>query len=418
MMVTVILRISLLLLLLVAGKNVFYQFASVQVARLLPAPQGFQQALRWYPNDPEHHYGLGLLYRDKLLHKDLPASQKHLEKATQLHPLNWIYWFELARAYEIYGATVEAEKAYLKAIALTPESPLYRWRLANFHFRYGDQQKSLMEFRKAVQLDPASYGEATVSLLWKSGLREQEIEQVWPENPENPEIGLRLLSVLMEGGATADYLGKKWQRLIEGGTPPSISQSYPYLTYLVNTDPQEAQRQWTILTTENSLTDPEFHRGGNLVWNGNFELAITNSPLDWALRNRDGYKVRTVDGEGVDDTGAIRIDFDGTENLASVDVKQQLVVQPNLQYELSFFARCEDVNSDQGIYFHVQAGDSVWTSKPILGTTQWESNSIIFKIPEGIQIAVIRLARVRSRKIDSLVRGKLWLDSIYLRRVD
>lgn len=417
-MVAVILRTLLLLPLLVAGKNVFYQLASVQVARLLPAPQGFQQALLWYPNDPEHHYGLGLLYRDKLLHKDLPASQKHLEKATQLHPLNWMYWFELARAYEISGAPVEAEKAYRKAIELTPESALYRWRLANFHFRYGDQEKALPEFRKAVQLDPASYGEAAVSLLWKSGLREQEIEQVWPESLESPEIGLRLLSVLMKGGATADYLGKKWQRLIEGETPPSIAQSYPYLTYLVTTDPNEAQRQWTILTTENSLTDPGFHREGNLVWNGNFELAITNSPLDWALRNRSGYKVRSVDGEGIDNTRAIRIDFDGTENLTSVDVQQQLIVQPNLQYELSFLTRCEDVNSDQGIYFHVQAGDSTWTSKPISGTTKWESNSIVFRIPEDIQTAVIRLARVRSRKIDSLVRGKLWLDAISLKGVD
>jgi tetratricopeptide (TPR) repeat protein len=414
-MVAITLRISLFLLILATGRNVFYQLAAMQVARLLPAPQGFQQALSWYPNDPEHHYGLGLLYRDQLSHNDLPAAQKHLEKATQLHPLNWMYWVELARAYELSGAAVEAENAYLKAIELTPRSALYWWRLANFYFRSGDQQKALLEFRKAVQLDPASYGEAAVSLLWKSGLREKEIEQVWPDNPQ---IGLRLLGILMKGGATADYLGKKWQQLMEGGAPPSIGQSYPYLTYLMNTNPNEAQRQWTILTTENGLTDPEFNEGENLVWNGKLELAITNSPLDWALRNRNGYKVRTVDRAGIDDTRAIRIDFDGTENLTSVDVQQQLVVRPNLQYELSFFARCENLNSDQGIYFHIQAGNNVWTSKPILGTTKWKSDSIIFKIPKGVQTAVIRLARARSRKIDSLVRGTLWLDSISLKGAD
>ena len=177
-MLVLTVRIALILAILVAGRKVFFQLAAIQISRSIPAPEGLREAIRWDPEGPEYHFDLGRLHRDQPEHRDLAAARGYLERAVDLNPYYWRYWMDLARLYEISGSPAEAERAYLRAIDLNPRSARYRWRLANFHFRNGDLEKSLEQFRTALQLDFPSYGAACVSLLWKAGLRESEVERL------------------------------------------------------------------------------------------------------------------------------------------------------------------------------------------------------------------------------------------------
>ncbi len=211
-----------------------------------------------------------------------------------------------------------------------------------------------------------------------------------------------------------DFLQDKWVQLLEGDEPPSVGQSHFYLSYMMKTDPEEARRQWARLAEKNGMIDLEYQNGKNLVWNGQFELDGTSSPLDWRIRDNKGYAVKSVEGEGLDGSKAVRFDFDGRENLTYIGMNQQLMVESGVEYEFTFQARCEGLSSDQGIYVQIRAGDSNWTSSPLLGTSDWTRYSGIFTVPEGVHTAAIRLGRSRSRKIDSLIGGTLWLDSVSL----
>ena len=49
---------------------------------------------------------------------------------------------------------------------------------------------------------------------------------------------------------------------------------------------------------------------------------------------------------------------------------------------------------------------------PIRGSTDWTVTESTFTMPEGTGEAVLRLRRRQSQRIDSRIRGKLWLDSV------
>ncbi len=407
-----LLRIFLILALVLAGWNVVHRIAAVQEVAVAEPPQSLQAAIQWDPRSPDYHFQLGMLHRDQPRYLDPALARTHLKQAVDLHPYHWRYWLELARLHEISGSRAEALRSYQRAVQLNPRSALYRWRLAHFYLREGAVEDSLDQFGKAMELDFHSYGITALALLWKSGLREVEIERIWPSGTAER---LRLLQFLVTKHAAPGYLGEKWAQLLEQPKPPSIGQSSSYLAHLMKTDPGEARRQWARVAERNGLTDAAFQHGKNMVWNGSFELGETSAPLDWQIRDYPGYRVKRAEGEGVGGSRAVRFNFDGKENLTRIGMEQHLVVEPSAEYEFSFQARCEELSTDQGIYFQVRASDSSWNSQRILGSRDWARYSGNFTVPEGVETAVVWLGRNPSRRIDSLIGGQLWLDSITLR---
>ena len=150
--------------------------------------------------------------------------------------------------------------------------------------------------------------------------------------------------------------------------------------------------------------------------NGDFERPLTPSPLDWRLASSPAYSIRLAEGEGFEASAALRIDFKGTENLNFSGVRQQVVVEPGLEYELSFRLRSEDLTTEQGIYLEVvEAAGSrrLMETEPILGTTSWTAYGGKFFLADGSTVW-IRLRRQPSRRIDNLFRGHIWLDHVRL----
>ena len=73
-------RVALSALLLLAGWKVFHQLAALQISRIYPTVEGFQEALRWDSEEPDYYYQLGVIHRDDPEDQDLRLARYYLEK--------------------------------------------------------------------------------------------------------------------------------------------------------------------------------------------------------------------------------------------------------------------------------------------------------------------------------------------------
>lgn len=405
-------------LLLLAGWKVFHQLAALQISRVYPTVEGLQEALRWDPEGPDYYYQLGVIHRDNPEYQDLHLARYYLEKASQLNPYHWRYWLELARSYEISEMSAQAEQAYLKAVEINPKAPVYRWRFGNFYIREGDLEKALLQFETAIELDPAEYLQSTLALLWKAGVGSEDILSIYPEDQW---AGLMLMRFLVQQeGVEEELVDSQWEKLLSGNsTSVAIDEGEFYIQYLLDGGRfYKAREAWIRLVRGNGLEDQAYLKKENFLWNGTFEMPITGRALDWRAKQSDAYEIiPLMTSSGSKRNKGLKFDFKGTENINFNGFQQLVIVEPEVEYELSFKARSEEISTEQGLYFEVAAGSVLLQTEQILGTTPLTEYSGRFKVPSDQSLVAVRLRRRPSRRIDNKLRGTLWLETVKLEKV-
>ncbi len=179
-------RIVLPLLLLAAGIVVSFQLAALRQVGQEPDLDRLQRAVRLDPRNPDLNERLGLIYRDDLRWQDLEAAGVHLERAASLNPWAWAFQRELASLYQLRGLPDEAVAALRKAVDLNPRAAALHWQLANALLVAGSLDEAQPHFRFALAAPRGGrgYQRAALILLQASGATRQQIEAVWPEDPE------------------------------------------------------------------------------------------------------------------------------------------------------------------------------------------------------------------------------------------
>jgi tetratricopeptide (TPR) repeat protein len=124
------------------------------------AADGYREALRADPKNPQLHYNLSLAL-DKL--GDRAAEQQELEKSVQLDP-------DLAVAHNQLGVlalqanrTAEAEREFKRAIAGDPRYAEAQNNLGVLYSREGQDQQAATLYQQAIDSDP-KYSKALVNL--------------------------------------------------------------------------------------------------------------------------------------------------------------------------------------------------------------------------------------------------------------
>lgn len=392
---TWLVRISVCVFLLAGGWRAFHQLVGYEITRVHPTPEGLQEAIEWDRQNPDPYYLLGLLHRDRPEHFDLERSRSYLEQTVQWNRYYWPYWIDLARAYDISKAPGRARDAYQKAVEINPQASVYRWRFANFLLREGDQESALRQFKRALELEPSQYLLPTLSLLWKVEMEAETILSIWPDGKY---AGLKLMQYLAgQENVPHDFMAGRWQELL--GQAPDIREGDFYIRYLLEQGRfEEARADWERLA--GAYFESE-------IWDGSFQRDSSGGTLGWF---RDANYVSRVD-EGV------RIEFDGTQNIDFNGFRQQVVVEPGAEYELTFRARSEGLTTEQGLYFEIVADRVLGQTEQVLGTTVWTVYSEEFRIPPQQHLVAVQLRRQSSRRIDNRLRGAMWLESVQLRRV-
>ena len=382
-----LLRLLLAAAMLLAAWQVGRRYMALRIALATPAAAGFERALDWDPANPDLHFMLAGLYRDVPALRDADAAREHGERAAELSPHSWRAQSQLAQLYEVAGLDEEAERAYLRTIELNPLEAADQWRLANFYLRSGELDRAYPPLEVALAAD-RSLWEPGWTLLSKLGASLTQIDLVWPESRS---ARLLLLESLVRDRQTvrdpalSTFLSSSWDRLLATGKAPTPQESAFFLDYLLETDrADEARRRWVEIATANGIRDEAFESRQNLIWNGRFEIPLTQIAFDWRIVRSEAFTVRTAAGEGHLGSTALRIDFRGVENREFAGVRQRVSVRPGIGYELFYQARSLGLTTDEGVFLEIWAPDQqrrLMASEKTVGTSPWSPALLTLRDP-------------------------------------
>ena len=171
----------------------------------------------------------------------------------------------------------------------------------------------------------------------------------------------------------------------------------------------ESREIWSKFTGIAGLTNP------------GFELDITRLGFDWYFwnDNSDNWEFKRVNGDAFEGNFALKIVFNGRENISFQHIYQIIAVEPHEKYRLTYSWKSRRITSDQGPFIEVSSFDKhgLYVAGPMIkGTSGWRKESIEFSIPNGCQAAIVRLRRHYSQRFDSKIRGVLWLDDFRIEK--
>ncbi len=93
------------------------------------------------------------------------------------------------------------------------------------------------------------------------------------------------------------------------------------------------------------------------------------------------------------------------------------MVEPNTIYDFSVEVRSQEISTKRGVFFEIvddRTGASLLRTEPVLGTMSWSRYHGSVSVPAGSHSITVRARRTRSHRIDNLLQGTLWLDSMSL----
>ena len=393
-----IIRILSSVFLLLLGSLAFYLNWLQKPVRLERSTFSIEEAerLRNYPKI-QFAYGLNAWAR-----QDPERAAKFFRQAVSKDVLFLDGWLRLAeteatmgrkgKAIQILKFTIDRTKnvyrwkwpQMLLAADLGMEEVIYR--NANFLLSLGVLEQDTLQFLHTHLGGNAS---AAVTILEPSHL---EIYLQWLMNWSMTEESLTV-----------------WQAMNTFSTPHK-EIALRYANFLLNNKRIIAAMDiWKKYTGNDGLT------------NSGFEKDITGQGFDWRhWDEKDGnWELKRVNYETAEGGYALRITFNGRENISFYHVYQIFTVDPQSKYRLTYAWKSIGITTDQGPFIEIYGydNDGLYLTGPMItGTQGWSEVSLEFDIPEGCLAAVVRLCRRPSDRFDSKIRGSLWLDDFHLEK--
>ncbi len=329
----------------------------------------------------------------------------------------------LALEFERQGKRDEAGAAMKEALRLAPADPQTLLQAASYFLRVGDDAQALSSLRRAAD---ASAGNVNV-IVWQiflaaldTGRHRDFFDAIardnppwWPgffrqvcEHAVNIAALQAVFAVRVEAAnATADERRCLIERLQRNGLWTGAHQLW------LNGLPVE-QRQ----------------RVGH-IFNGDFELPLTDLGFDWRVVAQDAVIVATEPSEGMTGKHALSINFVNTRYLAP-PVYQYLMLHPG-RYVLEGRGRT-DLESRLGLQWGLYCQDASGQEPRELarsgrfgGAEDWRSFRQDFAVPTDCPVQLLRV-ELANPKRDSPVSGavaarligRVWFDDLRVRVLD
>jgi hypothetical protein len=309
-----------------------------------------------------------------------------------------------------------AERALRRAVDLAPAYSHPRWQYGNLLLRQGKIDEAFAELARAADADstmqPPVFGLAAQVF----GDDPARISKVLP----SPALRLQYALSLIKDGKPDQALSvvqtvSAAERKSESQAIDEIGQAliashyyHAALTIL---------RESTASASE--LPSPE------QFWNGGFETRLPandNQPFHW-LTDSHSHAQITIDSlRPHSGQNSLRIVFKSPSKLEKIPLSQTVIVEPDTQYRLQFFARTEGLVSASTPLLVVKdlAGQTL-ASSPALpaGTNDWQPITLNFKTRPKDEGVLISLYREPCGNNDPVcpIFGNVWYDDFNLQRI-
>ena len=109
-----------------------------------------------------------------------------------------------------------------------------------------------------------------------------------------------------------------------------------------------------------------------------------------------------------DGLASFLVTFNGKENVDYSHLWHWLPVRKGASYNLRFWMKTEAVSTDEGMFVEIDGR----ASEKQIGSNDWKQIDIPFTA--RTELVTVRLRRVPSKKLDNLLKGKVWVDGFSL----
>ena len=365
------------------------------------------RALAWVPDHPTALF----LAAQADQASDPAEARRHLQTLLDTVPTHAWGWLLLAELSADDGAQEASRRQLRTAQDLAPWDGNLHYRAADLWLRLGDLPAALAAWDRAMRADGR----------WRKALY--------------PRL-LRLVEVLGDASPLAPLAAAHpdwWLGFFRHAARPPTDLTLVRQLYAMEGSVGEARVQERAVFLDRLMQDGQWleayltwlgslderqRRHLGLVYNGGFELPLSNAGFGWRSRDAQGVKVERKRTYGVSGDRALALQYRGRP-VADRHLYQIVLLQPG-DYRLTYRARPDSLRAAEGVRVAVRCrGDSTRRlahGERLLGVYQWRSDVVKFTVPaEGCPAQEIGLEVVTERHRDRTLKGVLWLDDFRLR---
>jgi hypothetical protein len=375
--------------------------------------QALEQVLTWQPNHPKALYQRAL----RLLSADPEAGLGMLARVYEANPTDPNPLI-LAASVSLEAGRIEDADALIRiADRLAPADPRVQDRLA-LYWRARDKPLQALQHLSDAMSARRKY---------QRGTNYPVLLQL-AEDPLQRAL-LRPLAA-QEPAWWADFF-------VYAAKRAHSTDSVRYLMALRRSADAEAATEAELVAYQNRLLrdgaatdaylswlnalDEDARKALGLVFNGGFELPISNSAFGWRVTKHQQLEIRPLRTLGTSGRASLMVRF-GAFDQRFRHLAQRLLLQPGT-YRLSGMARVNDLETKGGVRWQVrcQGADNklLGESKVFLGAADWGRFSFDFEVPtENCDLQELRLVSAGKHGFELKIDGVLWLDDLQIARTD
>jgi tetratricopeptide (TPR) repeat protein len=339
------------------------------------------------------------------------AAVKETERALVSDMASAYRWCDLAEAL-LEGSPEDKVKYCLRqAVELGPLAPQILMRAVNGYFRLADTEDALSCARRILAIVPV-YDQIIFSTYVRMGVTvDQALAQGLPEG--DPRPARAFLEYLLSHNSI-DEARKVW---VWAGRHQALNDDVAdrYAAALLQARRYElAVDSWTSYLGSRAGRD-----GGNCLFNGSFEHDPYGRTFDWTIQPMPGVRVERDPKVAYAGHAALRIHFDGNENISYSHVRQTVFAPPGV-YRIEARLRTEGITTDQGVALRVHDAEYSARSRgqtaAVVGTTDWVTIWRDITIAPPTRLLSVEIIRDPSDRFDSAIGGTAWIDDVRIIR--
>jgi tetratricopeptide (TPR) repeat protein len=364
--------------------------------------------------------GIGALAERDIARSESEAS---LRQRLARNPADALTLLRLALELEQRGKRDEAGAAMREAARLAPADPQSLLLVAGYFLRSGEDGPALATLRRAVDASPAEVGERIWPIFaaaLDSGRHRGFFDTIARDNPSWwPEFFRHVCARATGAGAMqAVYAARVVAKVV-------TSDEWRCVIERLQRDGQWAG---AYLVWLNGLPLGERQYVG-YVFNGGFELPLSNLGFDWRIPVQSGAVVSAEPGAGVTGQRALSVSYDN-QRYNGPPVYQNLVLVPG-RYRMEGRTR-SDLNAWLGLQWGLYCQDGsgrearqLARSEPFRASTPWREFHQDFAVPPDCPAQMLRLELANPKQgsdapgnVAIRLKGNMNFDDIRVRIVD
>jgi len=368
------------------------------------------------PRDPLTHWRLAGVLLKKLPPDQLAQVTSEYEEAVRLSPHDYRLWMALGLGLEQLGDTKRGEEALRQATVLAPSYVYPHWYLGNLLLRTARYDEGFAELRRASDADP-EFRPQLFNLAW----------QVY-----NPDFDALKIAVGSTAEARAQFtlylIGQQrfedglrlWNSLNE-----SEKRANRFTGYSIVSSLTAAQRFHDAMHVWNELAPGESSRASTeRIMDGGFEDDITHGPEEvfgWQVKQVPQMQVGIDPSHAHTGARSLRLLFQVSSHLDSINVSQLVPVFANTQYDFEYYVKTEKLQSgSMPVIQLTDAGDkSLLAYSEVAGTgdNDWKRVATSFKTGPNTQAVMVRIMRGACDDTPVCpIFGMMWYDDFRFQR--